>query len=69
MDILVHMKGWHADPLHVQPIGTLKDLGYYLDMDLGGEQYFKVTFQRLTTALEAMKHKYPETQWKGKSTR
>ena len=29
------------------------------DKSLGGEQQFKVTLQRLTTALEAMKHKFP----------
>ena len=56
MDIMVHKTGWQADIVKVQPIGTLKDLGYYLDTDLGGEQQFKVTLQRLTTALEAMKH-------------
>ena len=50
--------------MKVQPIGTLKDLGYYLDTDLGGEQQFKVTLQRLTTALEAMKHKFPGTKGK-----
>ena len=58
MDILVHKKGWHADTVQVQPIGTLKDLGYYRDIYLGGEQQFKVTLQRLTTALEATKYKF-----------
>ena len=38
--------------------------GYYLDMDLGGDQQFKVTLQRLTTALEAMKYKFPGTKGK-----
>ena len=57
MGILVRKKGWQADTVKAQPIGTLKDLGYYLDTDLGGEQ-FKVTLQRLTTALEAMQYKF-----------
>jgi hypothetical protein len=64
MDILVHDKGWQADTVQVQPISTLKDFGYHLDTDLGGEQQFKVTLQRLTTALEAMKHKFPGTEGK-----
>ena len=34
------------------------------DKSLGGEQQFKVTLQRLTTALEAMKHKFPGTKGK-----
>jgi len=46
----------------VPAIGTLKDLGYYIDTDLGGEAQFKVTLQRLTTALEAMKHKFRGTK-------
>jgi hypothetical protein len=58
MDILAHKKSWQADTVQVQPIGTLKDLEYHLDTDLGGEQQFKDTLQRLTTALEAMKHKF-----------
>jgi hypothetical protein len=64
IDILVHKKGWQVDTVHVQSIGTLKDLGYHLDTDLGGEQQFKVTLQRLTTALEAMKHKFSGTKAK-----
>ena len=48
----------------VQHLGTLKDLGYYLDTDLGGDQQYKVTLQRLTTALEAMKYKFPGTKGK-----
>ena len=60
----MHKNGWQADTVKVQPIGTLKNLGYYLDTDLGGEQQFKVTLQRLTTALEAMKHKFPGTKGK-----
>ena len=32
--------------------------------DIGSEQQFKVTLQRLTTALEAMKHKFPGTKGK-----
>ena len=36
----------------VPEIGTLKDLGYYIDTDLGGDAQFKVSLQRLTTALE-----------------
>ena len=59
MEVEVHKKGWQTDTVSVQHLDTLKDLGYYLDMDLGGEQQFKVTLQRLTTALEAMKHKFP----------
>ena len=50
--------------MSVQHLGTLKDLGYYLDTDLGGEKQFKVTLQRLTTALEAMKHKFPGSKGK-----
>ena len=50
--------------MSVQHLGTLKDLGYYLDTDLGGDQQFKVTLQRLTTALEAMKYKFPGTKGK-----
>ena len=46
----------------VPAIGTLKDLGYYIDTDLGGEAQFKVSLQRLTTALEAMKHKFRGTK-------
>jgi hypothetical protein len=64
LDVMVHKAGWQADIVKVQPIGTLKDLGYYLDTDLGGEQQFKVTLQRLTTALEAMKHKFPGSKGK-----
>jgi hypothetical protein len=65
MDILVARRdGKRIWCKQVQPVGTLKDLGYYLDTDLGGEQQFKVRLQRLTTALEAMKHKFPETQGK-----
>ena len=37
---------------------------FYLDTDLGGDQQFKVTLQRLTTALEAMKYKFPGTKGK-----
>jgi hypothetical protein len=37
MVILVHKKGWQADTVQVQPIVTLKYLGYYLDTDLGGD--------------------------------
>jgi hypothetical protein len=48
----------------VQYLGTLKDLRYFLDTDLGEEQQFKVTLQRLTTALEAMKYKFPGTKRK-----
>ena len=50
--------------MQVQLIGTLKDLRYHLDTDLGGKQQFKVTLQRFTTALEAMKHKFPGTNGK-----
>ena len=35
-----------------------------MDTDLGGDQQFKVTLQRLTTALEAMKYKFPGTKGK-----
>jgi hypothetical protein len=38
--------------------------GYYLDTDLGENQQFKGTLQRLTTALEAMKYKFPGTKGK-----
>ena len=58
MDIKVHKQGWQTDSVSIQSIGTLKDLGYHLDTDLGGEQQFKITLQRLTTALEAMKYKF-----------
>jgi hypothetical protein len=64
MGILVRKKGWQADTVKAQPIGTLKDLGYYLDTDLGGEQQFKFTLQRLTTALEAMQYKFSRIQEK-----
>ena len=50
--------------MSVQHLGTLKDLGYYLDTYLGGDQQCKVTLQRLTTALEAMKYKFPGTKGK-----
>ena len=56
MEVEVHKKGWQTDTVSVQHLGTLKDLGYYLDTDLGGDQQFKVTLQRLTTALEAIKY-------------
>jgi hypothetical protein len=46
----------------VSAIGILKDLGYYIDTDLGGEAQFKVTLQHLTTALEVMKHKLRGTK-------
>jgi hypothetical protein len=46
----------------VPAIGTLKDLGYYIDTDLGGEAQFKVNLQRLTTALETVKHKFHGTK-------
>ena len=59
MEVEVHKKGWQTDTVSVQHLGTLKDLGYYLDTDLGGDQQFKVTLQRLTTAIEAMKYKFP----------
>ena len=58
MNVQVHKQGWQTDSVLIQSIGTLKDLGYYLDTDLGGEQQFKITLQRLTTALEAMKYKF-----------
>ena len=58
MDIKVHKQGWQTDSVSIQSIGTLKDLGYHLDTDLGGEQQFKITLQRLTTALEGMKYKF-----------
>ena len=58
MDIKVHKQGWQTDSVWIQSIGTLKDLGYHLDTDLGGEQQLKITLQRLTTALEAMKYKF-----------
>ena len=64
MEVEVHKKGWQTDTVSVQHLGTLKDLGYYLDTDLGGDQQFKVTLQRLTTALEAMKYKLPGTKVK-----
>jgi hypothetical protein len=64
MDILVHKKGWQADTVKVQPIGTLKSLEYHLKTDLGCEQQFQVTLQSLTTELEAMKHKFPGTKRK-----
>jgi hypothetical protein len=64
--MVVHKKGWQAETVRVQHLGPLKDLGYYLDPDLGGEQQFKVTLQRLTTTLEAMKYKFQAQ--KGKST-
>ena len=48
------MDGWTPTTVAVPAIGTLKDLGYYIDTDLGGEAQFKVSLQRLTTALEAM---------------
>jgi hypothetical protein len=46
----------------VPAIGTLKDLGYYIDTDLGGEAQFKMTLQHLTTALEAINHKFRGTK-------
>ena len=64
MEVGVHKKGWRTDMVSVQHLGTLKDLGYYLNTDLGGDQQFKVTLQRLTTALEAMKYKFPGTKGK-----
>ena len=64
MEVVVHKKGWQTETVRVQHLGALKDLGYYLDTDLGGEQQFKVTLQRLTTALEAMKYKFPSTKEK-----
>ena len=64
MEVEVHKKGWQTDTVSVQPLGMLKDLGYYLDTDLRGDQQFKVTLQRLTTALEAMKYKFPGTKGK-----
>jgi hypothetical protein len=62
LEIVVHSVGWAPTPVAVHAIGTLKDLGYYIDTDLGGEAQFKVTLQRLTTALEAMKHKFRGTK-------
>jgi hypothetical protein len=62
MKVEVHNKGWQMDTISIQHTGTLKDLGYYLDSDLGGDQQFKVTLQRLTTALEAMMYKFPGTK-------
>jgi len=64
MDILVHKKGWQTDTVQVKPIGTPKNLGYHLDTDLDGEQQFKVTLQRLTTALYTINHKFPGTKGK-----
>ena len=64
MEVEVHKKGWQTDTVSVQHLGTLKDLGYYLDTDLGGDQQFMVTLQRLATALEAMKYKFPGTKGK-----
>ena len=58
MNVQVHKQGWQTDSVLIQSIGTLKDLGYHLDTDFGGEQQFKITLQRLTTALEAMKYKF-----------
>ena len=36
MEVVVHKKGWQTETVRVQHLGTLKDLGYYLDTDLGG---------------------------------
>ena len=41
LEVEVHKKGWQTDTISVQHLGTLKDLGYYLDTDLGGNQQFK----------------------------
>jgi hypothetical protein len=62
LEIVVHSVGWTPTKVAVPALGTLKDLGYYIDTDLGGEAQFKVTLQRLTTALEAMKHKFRGTK-------
>jgi hypothetical protein len=64
MEVEVHKKDWQTDTVSVQHLGTMKDLGYYLDMDMGGDQQFKVTLQRLTTALEAIKYQFPGTKGK-----
>ena len=58
INVQVYKQGRKMDSVLIQSIGTLKDLGYHLDTDLGGEQQFKITLQRLTTALEAMKYKF-----------
>jgi hypothetical protein len=36
MEVVVHKKGWQTETVRVQHLGALKDLGYYLDTDLGG---------------------------------
>jgi hypothetical protein len=59
---VVHTVGWTPTTVAVPAIGTFKDLGYYIDTDLGGEPQFKVSLQRLTTALEAVKHKLRGTK-------
>jgi hypothetical protein len=69
MNIQVHKQGWQADTVQLQPIGTLKDLGVNLNTDLGGKHQFKLKLQRLTTALESMKHKFLGTQGKEYSMR
>jgi hypothetical protein len=37
MNVQVLKQGWQTDSVLIQSIGTLKDLGYHLDTDLGGE--------------------------------
>jgi len=41
MEVVVHKKGWQTETVRVQHLGALKDLGYYLDTDLGGESNSK----------------------------
>jgi hypothetical protein len=58
LSILTHTAGWAAAPVMMQNLGTLKNLGYYIDTDLGGDTQSMHTQQRLATALEAMKYKF-----------
>jgi hypothetical protein len=64
IEVVVHKEGWQTETVRVQHLGTLKDLGYYLDTDLGRDHQFKVTLQCRTTALESMKYKFLGTKGK-----
>ena len=62
LEIVVHSVGWTPTTVAVHAIGTLKERAITLIRSWGGEAQFKVTLQRLTTALEAMKHKFRGTK-------
>ena len=58
MAIQVHGPNWVPTQCPIRAVGSLKDLDFHIGMDLGGDQQYQVTKQRLVTALEAMKFKF-----------